>query len=249
VTVDGRFELHQAIVDNQLVLYYQPIVGASDRKVVSVEALVRWRHPTRGILPPSQFVPAIEQSGLARELTLWVVREAALQAAVWKKDGESLPVGVNLSPENLRDPHFRRFLEITLRAAGSPDLLIAEIPAATLTSADQKESLAMLRGKGIRVCIDDVVAPVELSDVPADGLKIGRALVARLGIDSRALDEATQIVRAARALGRSVTAVGIEDEPSWKRAVALGCDAVQGFSVAEPLSTADLDAWRRRTQR
>jgi EAL domain-containing protein (putative c-di-GMP-specific phosphodiesterase class I) len=246
VNADARFELHQAIVDNQLVLHYQPIVAVSDRKVVSVEALVRWRHPTRGILPPSQFVPAIERAGLARELTLWVLREALLQAAVWKTDREPLAVGVNLSPENLRDAHFRRFLDITLRAAGSAELLIAEIPGATLTSPDQIESLSLMRGKGIRVTIDDVIAPVDLSDVPADAVKIGRALVARLPTDDRALQEATQIVRAAKALGRSVTAVGIEDELSWRRVVALGCDAVQGFTVSEPLSTVDLAAWRRR---
>ena len=84
---DTRFELTKAIAENQLVLHYQPIVAATGRAIVAVEALVRWRHPTRGVLPPSQFVPAIERAGLARELTLWVVREAILQAAVWKNDG------------------------------------------------------------------------------------------------------------------------------------------------------------------
>ena len=101
--VDGRFELQQAIVENQLVLYYQPIVRVRDRITVGVEALVRWRHPTRGVLPPSRFVPALERAGLARELTLWVLREAILQSAVWRRDGEPLMVGVNLSSENLRD--------------------------------------------------------------------------------------------------------------------------------------------------
>ena len=246
MSADARFDLQQAIVENQLVLHYQPIVAVSDRRLVAVEALVRWRHPTRGILPPSQFVPAIERAGLARELTLWVLREAILQAAVWKRDREPISVGVNLSPENLRDALFRRFLDITLRAVGSPELLIAELPAATLTSPEQLESLSLMRGKRIRVAIDDVVVPVALADVPADVVKLGRGLVQRLPTDARALDEATAIVRAAKLAGRSVTAVGIEEDLTWRRVVALGCDAAQGYHVAQPMSTSDLDDWRRK---
>jgi len=246
VSVDARFDLQKAIVENQLVLYYQPVVVVADRRLAAVEALVRWRHPERGILPPSQFVPTIERAGLARELTLWVLREAILQAAVWKRDREPLAVGVNLSPENLRDPLFRRFLDITLRAVGAPELLVAELPAATLTSPEQLESLALMRKKGIRVAIDDVTAPVSLADVPADAIKLGRALVQRLPTDARALDEATQIVREAKLAGRTVTAVGIEEDLTWRRIVALGCDSAQGYFVAEPMSTTDLDEWRHR---
>ncbi|MDQ2950890.1 MAG: EAL domain-containing protein, partial [Chloroflexota bacterium] len=187
-----------------------------------------------------------ERAGLARELTQWVLREAILQAAVWKTDREPLSVGVNLSPENLRDPVFRRSLDISLRAVGSAELLVAEIPAAMLTSPDQLEGLALMRTKKIRVTIDDVVAPVALADIPADGIKLGRSLVARLPTDARALEEATLIVRAANALGRTVTAVGIEDDLTWRRVVALGCDSAQGFHISGPLSTVDLDDWRRR---
>jgi diguanylate cyclase len=246
MTLDDRFELEKAIAENQLVLHYQPIVAVAGRALVAVEALVRWRHPARGVLPPSQFVPAIERAGLARELTLWVVREAILQAAVWKNDEEPLSVGVNLSPENLRDAQFRRFLDITLRAVGAPELLIAELPAVALTSPEQIESLSQMRTKGIRVAIDDVTAPVELAGIPADAVKLGRALVSRISADDRAYAEAGEIVRAAKLLGRSVTAVGIEDEQTWRRVTALGCDTAQGYAVAEPLSTADLDIWRRR---
>lgn len=244
---DGRFELTQAIVENQLVLYYQPIVRVSDRSLVAVEALVRWRHPTRGILPPSQFVPALERAGLARDLTLWVLREAILQAAVWREDHQPLAVGVNVSPENLRDAHFRRYLDITVKAVGGPEQIIAEVPAATLRSPEQVASLSLMRERGIRVAIDDVVEATELSDVPADVLKVGRSLVSRLPVDSRALEEATAIVRAAKALGRSVTAVGIEDDLTWRRTVALGCDTAQGFHIAPALSTIELAQWRMRS--
>lgn len=249
MSVDARFDLQQAIVENQLVLHYQPIVTVSDQRLIAVEALVRWRHPTRGILPPSQFVPAIERAGLARELTLWVLREAILQAAVWKRDGEPVAVGVNLSPENLRDALFRRFLDITLRAVGAPELIISELPAASLTSPEQLESLALMRAKKIRVAIDDVTTPIALGDVPADIVKVGRSLVQRLPTDARAVEEGATIVREAKLAGRTVTAVGIEDDLTWRRVVALGCDAAQGYHVAQPMSTADLDLWRRRHAR
>ena len=244
MTVDARFELQQAIVENQLVLHYQPIVRTRDRALVAVEALVRWRHPTRGMLPPSQFVPALERAGLARDLTLWVLREAILQTAVWKRDGEPLAVAVNMSPENLRDPHFRRLLEITLRAVGSPDLLIAEIPAATLTSPAQMTSLELMREAGIRVAIDDVVGPAEFGDVPADIVKIGRALTARSATDAEAKEEFDAILEAAKRHALSVTAVGVETEQTWS--VIAGCDAAQGYAIAQALSTAELDAWRSR---
>ena len=244
MTLDVRFELQQAIVENQLVLHYQPIVSTRDRALVAVEALVRWRHPTRGILPPSQFIPALERAGLARDLTLWVLREAILQTAVWKRDGEPLAVAVNMSPENLRDPHFRRLLEITLHAVGSPELLIAEIPAATLTSPTQLTSLSLMREKGIRVAIDDVIEPAPLADVPADILKIGRSLTSRSAIAPEARAAFAAIVAAAKVRHLSVTAVGLESEASWP--IARECDAVQGYAIAQALSTADLDAWRRR---
>ncbi len=243
---DVRFELQQAIVENQLVLHYQPIVRVADRALVAVEALVRWRHPARGIVPPSQFVPALERAGLARDLTLWVLREAILQSAVWRRDGEPLAVGVNLSPENLRDPHFRRFLDITLRAVGGPELLTVELPAATLTSPEQLENLALVRERGIKVAVDDVVGPTKLDDVQADAIKIGRGLVARFPLDPRALEDGRALVKAAKALGRSVTAVGVEDDLAWRRVAQIGCDMAQGFHVAAPLSTADLDTWRHR---
>ena len=247
MSVDGgRSELERSIVERQLVLYYQPIVRVSDRAIVAVEALVRWHHPERGILPPAEFVPAIERAGLARELTLWVLREAILQTAVWRRDREPLSVGVNLSPENLRDAHFRRFLDITLRAVGVPELLIAELPAATLTAPEQLESLQRMRDKKIRVAIDDLVAPARLADIPADVVKIGRGLTMRLAFDDRAVQDARAIVTSAHELGRMVTAVGVEDDLAWRRAVDAGCDQVQGFVIAPALSTADLDAWRHR---
>ena len=133
------FELDKAIADNELVLHYQPIVRVSDRKPIAVEALVRWRHRTRGILPPSQFVPAIERAGLARELSLWVLREAIMQSSVWKTDRQSLSVSLNLSPENLGDAQFHRTLEMMMRAFGTQELLIVEITGGEIAALQQHQ--------------------------------------------------------------------------------------------------------------
>ena len=99
---------------------------------------------------------------------------------------------------------------------------------------------------GVVGSVDDVVTPSHLADVPADVVKIGRGLIGRLAFDERALNDTRAIVDAARALGRIVTAVGVEDDLSWRRVMSLGCDQAQGFVLAPALSTADLDAWRRR---
>src|SRR5947208_1606222 len=127
-----RFELERAISENELVLHYQPIVEVPSRRLTGAEALVRWRHPERGLVSPLEFIPEAEATGLIRRLTFWVLREALLQANVWRQDGSALTVAVNLSVDNLHDTHFRRSTELTLNVAGGPELLIMEVPSRAL---------------------------------------------------------------------------------------------------------------------
>ncbi|HKC91443.1 MAG TPA: EAL domain-containing protein, partial [Candidatus Limnocylindria bacterium] len=122
-----RFELERAISQNELVLHYQPMVEVPSRRLTGVEALVRWRHPDRGLVSPLEFIAEAEASGLIRRLTFWVLREALLQSNVWRRDGAALSVAVNLSVENLHDPHFRRYTEVVLKVAGGPEHLIMEV--------------------------------------------------------------------------------------------------------------------------
>src|SRR6185503_20350455 len=106
-----RFELERAITENELVLHYQPMVDVPDRKLSGVEALVRWRHPDRGLLSPHEFMPEVEAAGLSRQLTFWVLREALLQSNVWRQDGAAVDVAVNLLVENLFFFHYPPFTE------------------------------------------------------------------------------------------------------------------------------------------
>ncbi|HEY7625045.1 MAG TPA: EAL domain-containing protein, partial [Candidatus Limnocylindria bacterium] len=127
-----RFELERAITENELLLHYQPIVAVPSRTLTAVEALVRWRHPERGLVSPMEFIGEAEATGLIRRLTFWVLREALLQSNVWRRDGLGIAVAVNLSIENLHDQHFRRFMELTLKVAGGPEHLIMEASSRAL---------------------------------------------------------------------------------------------------------------------
>ena len=152
-----RFELERAIAENELVLHYQPIVDVPSRHLTGVEALVRWRHPERGLVSPLEFMPEVEAVGLSRQLTFWVLREALLQSNVWRRDGAPLAVAVNLSVENLHDAHFRRFMELTLKVAGGPELLVMEVSSRALARDPDPPVpiLELMRDRGIRVTLDD----------------------------------------------------------------------------------------------
>lgn len=243
-----RFELERAITENELVLHYQPMVEVPSRHLTGVEALVRWRHPERGLVSPLEFIPEAEASGLIRRLTFWVLREALLQGNVWRRDGAALTVAVNLSVDNLHDPHFRRFTELTLKVAGGPERLIMEVstPALARDSDPPIPMLELMRAKGIRVTLDDATdedAHV-LEKFPVDIIKVGRGLVSRMGRDHRTVEYVRAVVSAARGRGIQTIAVGVEDEATWDRLAELGFSGAQGFLIAAPMPAQQLSEWR-----
>jgi EAL domain-containing protein (putative c-di-GMP-specific phosphodiesterase class I) len=243
-----RFELERAITENELILHYQPMVEVPSRRLTGVEALVRWRHPERGLVSPLEFIPEAEATGLIRRLTFWVIREALLQSNVWRRDGTALAVAVNLSVENLHDTHFRRFMELTLKVAGGPELLVMEVAARALAldPGPPIPTLELLRAQGIRVTIDDATDEDAhiVERFPADIVKVSRGLVARMGRDRRALDYVRAVVTAARGRGMQATAVGVEDEATWDMLAEIGFSGAQGYLIAAPMPPSQLSAWR-----
>ena len=243
-----RFELERAITDNELLLHYQPIVAVPSRKLTGVEALVRWKHPERGIVSPMEFVPEAEATGLIRKLTFWVLREALLQSNVWRRDGAALTVAVNLSVDNLHDAHFRRYVDLTLKVAGGPELLIVEASSRALARdpAPPVGTLELMRDRGIRVTLDDATEEDAhiLESFPADIVKVSRGLITRMGRDHRALEYVRAVLRAARERGLEATAVGVEDEVTWGRLAELGFSGAQGYLIAAPMPPAQLAEWR-----
>jgi len=209
-----RFELERAITENELVLHFQPIVDVPGRRLRGVEALVRWKHPERGIVSPMEFISEAETSGLIRKLTLWVLREALLHSSVWRRDGVPTAVGVNLSPVDIHDAGFRRFLTHTLRAAGGPEHLVAEVPARGLVVDPPIAMLELMRSMGIRVAIDDAGESDAhvLENAPADIVKVGRGAISRLTKDHRMATFVRAFVIAAHERGLRATAVGVRGD-------------------------------------
>lgn len=243
-----RFELERAITENELLLHYQPIVAVPSRTLTAVEALVRWRHPERGLVSPMEFIGEAEATGLIRRLTFWVLREALLQSNVWRRDGLGIAVAVNLSIENLHDQHFRRFMELTLKVAGGPEHLIMEASSRALARDPDPPvpTLELMRAKGIRVTLDDATDEDAhlVEKLPADIVKVSRGLVTKMSRDRRALEYVRAVVSAARGRGMHATAVGVEDEATWQLLAGIGFSSAQGYLIAAPMPPAQLAEWR-----
>jgi len=242
-----RFELERAITDNELVLHYQPRVLVSTLELRGVEALVRWRHPDRGIVPPAEFVAAAERGGLMHDLDAWVIREAVLQAAVWRRDGLPIGMSVNVTPSLLGDQSFLRLIERTLNIQGDPTTLTFEVAAAALVGTDPPiAGLARLRERGVRLALDDVTTP-QLLDAGAfiqwTYVKLGRALVTGAARDAESGTVLRALVARATELGSRIVAVGVEDDAALALLRETDVYLAQGYLIAPPLGVKELAAW------
>jgi diguanylate cyclase (GGDEF)-like protein len=242
-------ELRRAITDGELRLYYQPKASTAGR-VRDVEALVRWQHPERGLLPPAAFLPLVEQTSLIRPLTTWVLHEAARQCARWAGAGIQLEVAVNVSPRNLSDDQLPATVLDAATAAGIPvTMLQVEITETAVMSdpAQAEAVLARLHGMGVTVAIDDFGAGytslAQLQTLPVGTLKIDRRFITNL-VDNT-VDEAVvrNVVNLAHDLGMSCLAEGVEDPPTWAKLADLGCDQIQGYVLTPPLPPDQLADW------
>ena len=237
-------DLRGALERGEFALYYQPEVDLSSGRTVCVEALLRWRHPRRGVLLPGAFLPLAEESGLIVPLGQWVLEEACRQAALWGRPcrtGRRPMVSVNLAVRQLTQADLPAQVEAALRAAGLPAAaLCLEVTEGALLAGGERATanLVACRALGVAVALDDFgTGYSSLSDLlrlPIQVLKVDRSLVQRLESDAGAA-----VVRAvcasARALGIAVTAEGIESAEQAARARALGCRRGQGFYFSEPV--------------
>jgi EAL domain-containing protein (putative c-di-GMP-specific phosphodiesterase class I) len=248
VTDDGlRSDLERAVAGNELVVHYQPRVLVSSLELRGVEALLRWRDPVRGIVPPAEFIAAAEQAGLMRDLESWVVREALLQAAVWRRDGMRVGVSVNIGPALLGDEPFLRLFERTLKIQGDPTTLTLEVAAPRLAGAERPVAgLTRLREHGVRLALDDVTTVAQLdgaSWIKWDYVKIGRAVVGRAVAAADAGRKMRATVDAASALGVRIVGMGVEDDATLALLRELGVFLAQGFLFAPPLGVKELTEW------
>jgi diguanylate cyclase (GGDEF)-like protein len=243
-------QLRRAITDDELILHFQPKMDLRSGEVRGVEALVRWNHPTRGLLRPDSFLELIEESGLMAALTRRVLDRALAQAAIWKAQGRPLQVAVNLSAGSLMDIQLPAYVALQLGLHEVPaDLLQLEITEQTLMG-DRKRArriLSALRAQGIQIAIDDFGTGYSslayLRDLPIDELKLDRSFVAPMAEDARAAALVASTVGLAHGLGLRMVAEGVEDNATYNTLLSQGCDEVQGYYVSRPLSAADLDHW------
>jgi diguanylate cyclase (GGDEF)-like protein/PAS domain S-box-containing protein len=245
-------ELRRAIEERELVLYYQPKAVLATGEVRSVEALLRWNHPQRGLVMPDDFIPVAQQTGLIKPLTLYVVDEALRQCAAWQEEGLTLSIAVNLSMRNLLDVEFPAHVERLLDRWGvDPGLLEFEITESTMIADPIRTKLILdrLSSMGIRLSIDDFGTGYSslayLKRLPVNEIKIDRSFVMNMGVNE---DDAA-IVRSTIDLGRNleleVVAEGVETAEVWEQLSSLGCASAQGYYLSRPVPPEDLRAWLR----
>jgi diguanylate cyclase len=236
-------ELHGALERQELILEYQPKTELATGRVTGVEALVRWQHPSRGLLLPAEFLPAAERTGLITPITRYVLDLALRQLRVWHEEGLQLRVAVNLSARDLLDLNLPNEVERLLTQHRVPaNFLELELTESTAMADPGRAGLVLqaLRDLGVAVAIDDYgtgyTSLAYLRRLPVTQLKIDRSFVTAM----RQLDENAAIVRSmiqlARQLGLEVVAEGVEDRETLVELAALGCDSAQGYYVSRPVA-------------
>jgi diguanylate cyclase (GGDEF)-like protein/PAS domain S-box-containing protein len=238
--------LRKAIAAGQLILYYQPEISVSSGRVTGYEALVRWNHPERGVLPPSEFIPVAEESELIVHLGKWVLREACRQMAEWHKSfvfDPPLTISVNVSPRQLNHGGLVQDVEAVLSETGlDPKYLTLEVTEGSIMQDAETAliTLRQLKSMGIGLEIDDFGTGYSslsyLQRLPFDTVKVDRSFIKELGVSAESSEIVRTIVELARTLEMDVVAEGVETEDQFRKVTALGCEYVQGFYFAKPAS-------------
>ena len=245
-------DLGTAMKEGQLRLEYQPLAHLRNGRVRAVEALLRWDHPQRGLVPPAEFIPQATQTDVIWPLTEWVIGRAVEQAAAWRANGLDLRVSVNVPGPCLLDPRLPDTLVELLDRAHLPvDRLAVELTEESVIREPEAavEALQKLRSLGIELlALDDFgtgySSLTRLRDLPITGLKIDRSFV----VDAGASGDTTLIAAIAdlaHKFGLAVVAEGIEDADTWRRMAAIGCDVGQGYWLSRPLRPEVLAEWMR----
>lgn len=245
-TSDDRApELAHALVSGQFFLVYQPMFDLTTSAFSGVEALIRWRHPERGVLAPAQFLGELESSGVIGAVGRWALATACHQGAEWHSRGYRLSVSVNVSSHQLNSPDFVDDVAIAITSSHfPPQALVLEIAGATLNESVSAR-LRSLHALGVRVAIDDFDPSTSsldaLAEGPVDIVKLDRRVIAGLGTQSATSSDLRDLVRRAETLGIRVTAAGVEDADQRRILQGEHVGAGQGFLFASPREAREID--------
>jgi EAL domain-containing protein (putative c-di-GMP-specific phosphodiesterase class I) len=243
-------ELRRALERRQLLLHYQPKVDAHTGQVLGVEALVRWQHPEHGLVPPDEFIPLAERTGLIGPLTHYVLDEALRQARQWHDRGYELSVAVNVSARRLLDLQFPEEVAALLDRHQLPARhLVIELTESTIMAdpVHALEILTRLDAMGVQLSIDDFgtgySSMAYLKHLPVHELKVDRSFVSQMLHASSDAVIVHSTIDLGRNLGLRVVAEGVENALTLQQLDLLGCHAVQGYHISRPIAPAELTRW------
>jgi diguanylate cyclase (GGDEF)-like protein/PAS domain S-box-containing protein len=247
-------DLWNALERNEFVLHYQPKVALKTGRIIGMEALLRWRHPVSGMMPPGKFIPVAEESSLIVEIGKWVIREACAQNKAWQDDGmRYVPVAVNISARQLQEKDLVETVRTTLRTTGlrAEHLEIELTESAVMLNAEETiNTMALLRGMDVRISLDDFGTGYSslsyLKRFPVTGLKIDQSFVRDLASDPDDAAIVRAIIVVAQELMLDVTAEGVETIEQLEFLKAHGCGEAQGYYFARPVPAADMRALLER---
>ena len=249
-------DLRRAVDNNEFLLHYQPKALLSDGRVEGVEALLRWQHPERGMVPPGVFIPIAEDNGLMKPITLWVVDEALRQAGKWRRDGLGLTISVNISVQNLHDASLTDDIaELLSKHDAEADWLRLEITESAVMEGPESAllRLAGLADMGLELSMDDYGTGYSsltyLKQMPLSELKIDRSFVQNITADQKDALIVGSTIELGHSLGLRVVAEGVEREEDWIGLQMLGCDVAQGFFLGRPMPPEGLEAWLQENDR
>jgi diguanylate cyclase (GGDEF)-like protein/PAS domain S-box-containing protein len=246
LTLDA--ELARAVERNEFELFYQPQVSLPDASLIGAEALIRWRHPTRGLVPPAEFMPVVNASSISDSIATWVMKTACTQARVWEQAGHRVRVGINLSPSQMQSGDLASSVKEALEITGlTPSLLELEVTEDILVVDVHRalEIFLAIQDLGVRMVFDDFgtgyASLSYLKKFPLDGLKIDRSFVMEMRADSDDAAIVGATIGLSKQLGLTVIAEGIENRATADLLASMGCQEGQGYYFGRPIPAAEFE--------
>jgi diguanylate cyclase len=245
-------DLRRALERDELALFCQPKADVVSRRLHGAEALVRWNHPTRGLMSPADFIPLAESTGMVTPLTYWMLDAVLRHSYGWRRDGQSQPISVNLSPHDFRDPQLLDRIAGALNTWGAePGSIEFELTESALMEDPEGalRTLTALKRLDVTLAIDDYGTGYSslsyLRRLPVDAIKIDQSFVREMTSSKDAATIVRSTITLAHDLALKVVAEGVEDEPTFDALSELGCDMAQGYCIARPMPASEFLAWAR----